>query len=37
MSNALLFKDDKSNNKGNYYGRNKQKQVLESMLSASFT
>ena len=37
MSNALLFKDDKSNYKGNCYGRNKQKQELDSMLSASFT
>lgn len=36
MSNELLFKDDKLNNKGNCYGRNKQKQELEPMLFATF-
>ena len=33
----LLFKENKSNNKGNCYGRNDQKQDCQSMLLASFT
>ena len=37
MGNELLFKDNKSNNKGNCYGRNDHKQELESMLLTSFT
>ena len=37
MSNELLFKDNKSNNKGNCYGCKNQKQELESMLFTSFT
>ena len=37
MSNEPLFQDNKANNKGNCYGRKKQKQELESMLLASFT
>ena len=32
-----LFKEDKSNNKGNCYDRNDQKQDCQSMLLASFT
>ena len=32
-----LFKEDKSNNKGNCYGHNDQKQDCQSMLLASFT
>ena len=32
-----LFKEDKSNNKGNCYGHNDQKQDCHSMLLASFT
>ena len=32
-----LFKENKSNNKGNCYGRNDQKQDCQSMLLASFT
>ena len=32
-----LFKEDKSNHKGNCYGHNDQKQELESMLLTSFT
>ena len=32
-----LFKEDKSNNKGNCYGHNNQKQDCQSMLLASFT
>ena len=37
MGNVLLFKDNKSNNKGNCYDCKNQKQELESMLFASFT
>ena len=37
MSNEFLFKDNKSNNKGNCYDRKNQKQKLESMLLTSFT
>ncbi len=37
MGNELLFKDNKSNHKGNYYDHNDQKQELESMLLTSFT
>ena len=33
----LLFKENKSNNKGNCYDRNDQKQDCQSMLLASFT
>ena len=33
----LLFKENKSNNKGNCYGHNDQKQDCQSMLLASFT
>ena len=32
-----LFKENKSYNKGNYYGRNGQKQNCQLMLLASFT
>ena len=32
-----LFKDNKTNNKGNCYSRNDQKQDCHSMLLASFT
>ena len=32
-----LFKENKSYNKGNYYGRNGQKQECQLMLLASFT
>ncbi len=37
MGNELLIKDNKSNHKGNCYGRNDQKQELESMLLTSLT
>ena len=37
MGDELLFKDNKSNNKGNCYDHNDQKQELESMLFTSFT
>ena len=33
----LLFKENKTNNKGNCYGCNDQKQDCQSMLLASFT
>ena len=33
----LLFKENKSNNKGDCYGHNDQKQDCQSMLLASFT
>ena len=36
MGNELLFKDNKSNHKGNSYGHNDQKQDCQSMLLASF-
>ncbi len=37
MGNELLFKDNKSNHKGNCYDHNDQKQEMESMLLTSFT
>ena len=37
MGNELLFKDNKSNHKGNCYDHNDQKQELDSMLLTSFT
>ncbi len=37
MGDRLLFKDNKSNNKGNCYGRNDHKQDCQSMLLASLT
>ena len=33
----LLFKENKSNNEGNCYGHNDQKQDCQSMFLASFT
>ena len=33
----LLLKENKTNNKGNCYGHNNQKQDCQSMLFASFT
>ncbi len=37
MGIELLLKDNKTNNKGNCYDHNNQKQNCQSMLLASFT